>query len=75
MIEYIVPFAVIMFPLYGVYWIVTRKDKSIGGGIFTGNSLLEQFDNAEKKRAKAEIRFNKEIRKYEAEKGEKFSED
>ena len=75
MIEYIIPIAIIIFPLYGIYWIMTRKDKSVGGGIFTGNTLLEQFDNEEKKRAKAEIRFHKEVKKHEEEQGEDFSSD
>ena len=75
MIEYIIPIVVIILPLYGIYWIKTKKDKSVGGGIFTGNALLKQFDNDEKKRAKAEIRYHKEVKKHEAEQGEDFPPD
>ena len=70
MIEYIIPVAVVAILFYGIYYAVTMKNKSGGGGIITGNVLLEQFDSEDKKRAKVEIRYQKEIKKQEGELGE-----
>ena len=72
MIEYIIPVVVVVILLYGIYYIITTKNKLGGGGIITGNVLLEQFDNEDKRRAKAEIRYQKEVKKQGGEQGEGF---
>ena len=72
MIEYIIPVVVVVILLYGIYYTITTKNKLGGGGIITGNVLLEQFDNEDKRRAKAEIRYQKEIKKQDGEQGEGF---
>ena len=68
MIEYIIPVVIVLILLYGIYYATITKNKSVGGGIITGNVLLEQFDNEDKRRAKAEIRYQKEVKKQ----GERF---
>ena len=68
MIEYIIPVVIVLILLYGIYYAIITKNKSVGGGIITGNVLLEQFDNEDKRWAKAEIRYQKEDKKQ----GERF---
>jgi len=63
MIEYIIPVVIVLMLLYGIYYAIITKNKLGGGGIITGNVLLEQFDNEDKRRAKAEIRYQKEVKK------------
>ena len=53
---YLIPIAIILLLIFAIYAIVTDETKSGGGGTVTGNVLLEQFDNEDKKKAKAEIR-------------------
>ena len=72
MIEYIIPVVIVLIFLYGIYYAIITKNKSAGGGIITGNVLLEQFDNEDKRRAKAEIRYQKEVKKQGGEQGEGF---
>ena len=62
MIEYIIPVVVVVILLYGIYYTITTKNKSGEGGIITGSVLLEQFDNEDKRRAKVEIRYQKEVK-------------
>ena len=62
MIEYTIPVVVVVILLYGIYYTITTKNKSGEGGIITGSVLLEQFDNEDKQRAKAEIRYQKEVK-------------
>jgi len=69
MIEYIIPVVIVVILLYGIYYTITTKNKLGGGGIITGNVLLEQFDNEDKRRAKAEIRYQKEVRNRMENKG------
>ena len=70
MIEYIIPVVIVLMLLYGIYYVIINKNKLGGGGIITGNVLLEQFDNEDKRRAKAEIRYQKEVKKQDGEQGE-----
>ena len=63
MIEYIIPVVIVLILLYGIYYAIITKNKSVGGRIITGNVLLEQFDNEDKRWAKAEIRYQKEVKK------------
>ena len=72
MIEYIIPVVIVLMLLYGIYYVIINKNKLSGGGIITGNVLLEQFDNEDKRRAKAEIRYQKEVKKQGGEQGEGF---
>ena len=72
MIEYIIPVVIVLMLLYGIYYMIINKNKLGGGGIITGNVLLEQFDNEDKRRAKAEIRYQKEVKKQDGEQGEGF---
>ena len=58
---YLIPMAIILFLIFAIYGIVTDETKSGGGGTVTGNVLLEQFDNEEKK-AKAKIRYQVEVK-------------
>ena len=62
MIEYIIPVVVVVILLYGIYYTITTKNKSGEGGIITGSVLLEQFDNEDKRRAKAEIRYQNDVK-------------
>ena len=59
---YLIPIAIILFLIFAIYAIVTDETKSGGGGTVTGNVLLEQFDNEDKKKAKAEIRYQVEVK-------------
>ena len=66
MIEYIIPVVIVVILLYGIYYAIITKNKLVGGGIINCIVLLEQFDNEDKRWTKAEIRYQKEVKKQGA---------